>query len=250
MSKFLIAGNWKMNTNLDEAKRISNVLHSYKNFDSEVEMLVCPPFTHLNFMSEILDMSRISLGAQNVYSEDKGAYTGEISNDMLVSVGCEYVIIGHSERRIIFSENNDIINKKVTNSLKAGLRVILCVGETLQERESGITNSILESQLKDCLNKVEFNIENLKVAYEPVWAIGTGKTATLGQITETHNFISGYLKEKYKDSNVKILYGGSMNPTNAKEILSIENVNGGLIGGASLNPESFLEIYNSAIELI
>lgn len=250
MSKYLIAGNWKMNTNLDDAKRISNVLHSYKNFDSEVEMLICPPFTHLNFMSELLDMSRISLGAQNVYSETEGAYTGEISNDMLVSVGCEYVIIGHSERRIIFSENNELINKKVTNSLKAGLRVILCIGETMQEREEGRTNSILGSQLDDCLNKVEFNIENLKVAYEPVWAIGTGKTATNEQISDTHDFISDYLKKRYENSHIKILYGGSMNSTNAKEILSIENVNGGLIGGASLNPESFLEIYNSAIELI
>lgn len=248
MSKYLIAGNWKMNTNLDEAKKITDKLHSFKDYDSEVEMLICPPYTHLGFLSELVDLSRISLGAQNVHFEEKGAFTGEISNDMLLSVGCEYVIVGHSERRILFGETDEMINKKVVNSLKAGLRVILCIGETLEERENGSTNKILERQLSIGLIGVEETI-NLKVAYEPVWAIGTGKTATSEQISETHSFIANFLQNRFEDNSIKILYGGSMNAENAKEILAINNVNGGLIGGASLNPESFLAIYNSALEL-
>lgn len=250
MSKYLIAGNWKMNTDLDEARDISNKLHSFKNFNSEVEMLICPPFTHLNFMSEIMDMSRISLGAQNVHHEERGAYTGEVSIKMLLSVGTEYVILGHSERRLHNLETNEIINKKVINSLKSSLRVILCIGETFEERESGLTNTILKIQLDGCLTKVNSNIENLKIAYEPIWAIGTGKTATTEQIKDTHNFIAEYLKNKFPNNSIKILYGGSMNPLNSKQILSIDNVNGGLIGGASLNPDNFLKIYQSAIELI
>lgn len=248
MSKYLIAGNWKMNTNLDEAKKITDELHGYKDFDSEVEMLICPPFTHIGFLSELVDLSRVSLGAQNVHYEPKGAYTGEISNEMLLSVGCEYVIIGHSERRSYFNETNELINKKVVNSLNAGLRVILCIGETLEDRESGNTNEVLEEQLTKGLLGVEETI-NLKIAYEPVWAIGTGKTATSEQISETHKFISNFLNLRFGDNIIKILYGGSMNAENAKDILSISNVNGGLIGGASLKPESFLSIYNSAIEL-
>lgn len=249
MSKYLIAGNWKMNTNLDEAKKITDGLHSYKDFDSEVEMLICPPFTHLVFLSEIVDLSRISLGAQNVHYEEKGAFTGEISNDMLLSVGCEYVIIGHSERRTIFGETDEMINKKVVNSLKAGLRVILCIGETLEERESGNTNTVLKTQLEIGLLGVE-EINNLKIAYEPVWAIGTGKTASSEQISDTHKFISEILEKRFGTNSIKKLYGGSMNAENAKEILSIPNVNGGLIGGASLKSDSFLAIYNSALELI
>ncbi|PKL77786.1 MAG: triose-phosphate isomerase [Ignavibacteriae bacterium HGW-Ignavibacteriae-4] len=248
MSKYLIAGNWKMNTNLDEAKIITDGLHSFINYDSEVEMLICPPYTHLGFLSEIVDLSRISLGAQNVHYEESGAFTGEISNDMLLSVGCEYVIIGHSERRTLFCETDVNINKKVVNSLKAGLRVILCIGETLEERESGLTNSVLKEQLNIGLAGVVDTI-NLKIAYEPIWAIGTGRTASTDQITETHGFIAEFLKNRFGANTIKILYGGSMNSDNAKEILSILNVNGGLIGGASLKSESFLAIYNSALEL-
>lgn len=248
MSKYLIAGNWKMNTNLDEAKSITDRLHSYIDYDSEVELLICPPFTHLSFLSELIDLSRISLGAQNVHSEKNGAYTGEISIDMLLSVGCEYVIIGHSERRSIFGEDDKFINKKVVNSLNAGLRVILCIGETLEQREKGETFEILENQLEKGLIGVE-KIINLKIAYEPVWAIGTGKTANKEQISETHEFISKFLIKRFGENNIKILYGGSMNAENAEEILSIKNVNGGLIGGASLKPDSFLSIYNTAIKL-
>ncbi len=248
MSKYLIAGNWKMNTNLDEAKLITDKLHSFKDYDRDVEMLICPPFTHLGFLSELVDLSRISLGAQNVHYEEKGAFTGEISNDMLLSVGCEYVIVGHSERRTIFGETDEMINKKVVNSLKAGLRVILCIGETLEDRENGNTNAVLENQLEKGLIGVVETV-NLKIAYEPIWAIGTGKTATSEQIADTHAFISDYLNNRFGNNYIKILYGGSMNAENAKEILSIENVNGGLIGGASLVAESFLAIYNSAIEL-
>lgn len=248
MSKYLIAGNWKMNTNLDEAKKITDALHSYIDYDSEVEMLICPPYTHLGFLSEIVDFSRISLGAQNVHFEEKGAFTGEISNDMLLSVGCEYVIVGHSERRTLFCETDEMINKKVINSLAAGLRVILCIGETLDQRESGNTNSILEAQLAKGLVGID-EIHNLKIAYEPVWAIGTGRTATTEQISDTHHFIAEFLQNRFGDNHIKILYGGSMNAENAKEILAIENVNGGLIGGASLKPESFEAIYKSAVEL-
>lgn len=250
MSKYLIAGNWKMNTILDDAKRITNILHTNDSFDPEVEMLICPPFTHLSFLSETLDFSRISLGAQNSYFEEKGAYTGEISNQMLISVGCEYVILGHSERRSLFYETDELINKKVISALRAGLRVILCIGETLEQRKSGDTNDILNTQLLNCLENVNFSIENLKIAYEPVWAIGTGMTPTTEQIAETHKFIRNKLKSKYPSNSIKILYGGSLNPNNSDNILSIENVNGGLIGGAALDAESFINIYKSAIKLI
>lgn len=250
MSKYLIAGNWKMNTNLDDAKKITDILHTNDSFDSEVEMLICPPYTHLSFLSESIDFSRISLGAQNSYFEDKGAFTGEISNQMLISVGCEYVIQGHSERRTLFGETDELINKKVISSLRSGLRVILCIGETLEERNNNETNNILELQLSKNLENVDFSIENLKIAYEPIWAIGTGVTPTLQQINDTHNFIRKILKAKYPNNSPKILYGGSLNPNNADNILSIENVNGGLIGGASLDAESFIKIYKSAINLI
>lgn len=248
MSKYLIAGNWKMNTNIDNAKDlILDIIKETSEID-DVDILLCPPYTHLYHSSQTTKVSNISIGAQNSYFESSGAYTGEVSNDMLISVGCSYVILGHSERREIFCEDNELVNKKVISALDSGLNVILCIGESESERESGNTNNVLFGQLEESLENVKDN-SNLTVAYEPVWAIGTGKTATPEIIVETHEFINTYLRNRFGNNNIKILYGGSMKPENAESILKIDNVSGGLIGGASLNSESFSTICKIASSL-
>lgn len=249
MSKYLIAGNWKMNTSLEESHNLVKSLLD-NSFDSSVEMLICPPFTHLSSIAQIIKSSEIKLGAQNSYFEEKGAYTGEISNSMLKNVGCNYVILGHSERRTIFAETNEIINKKVLSSLNSGLKVILCIGETLEQQKNGETHQVLETQLKDGLSNITFEEGNLTIAYEPVWAIGTGIVPTEEQIAENHKFICDWLETNYLNQHIKILYGGSLNAKNSDTILSIKNVDGGLIGGAALDSDSFIQIYQSAINLI
>lgn len=248
MSKFLIAGNWKMNTNIGNAKKLINDIIKETSEIDDVDILLCPPYTHLFYSSQITEASNISIGAQNSYFEPSGAYTGEVSNEMLNSVGCSYVILGHSERRAIFGENNELVNKKVISALDSGLNVILCIGESESERESGNTNNVLFGQLEESLANVNDN-SNLTIAYEPVWAIGTGKTATPEIIVETHEFINTYLSNRFGNNNIKILYGGSMKPENAESILKINNVSGGLIGGASLNSESFSTICKIASSL-
>lgn len=249
MSKYLIAGNWKMNTNISEAKKLVSELKDEVSFTYEVDMLVCPPFTHLYPLSELVTDTKIKLGAQNSYYEESGAFTGEVSNDMIKSVGCQSVILGHSERREIFNESNEIINLKVKKTLNSGLNVILCIGESETSRENGQTNNILEKQLTECLAEIKDDT-NLTIAYEPIWAIGTGKSATPNIISETHTFIKSYLNNHFGDNSIKILYGGSMKPENAESILRIDNVNGGLIGGASLKSDSFNSIYKIACNLI
>ncbi len=249
MSKYLIAGNWKMNTNISEAKKLISELKSDVTFKNDVEMLVCPPFTHLYLISELISDTSIKLGAQNSYYEGSGAFTGEVSNDMLKSVGSDYVILGHSERREIFNESNAIINQKVKSSLNSGLNVILCIGESESCREKGETNQVLENQLTESLLDIE-DTQYLTIAYEPIWAIGTGKSATSEIISETHLFIKSYLNNHYKGNSIKILYGGSMKPENAESILQIESVDGGLVGGASLSADSFSSIYNIASNLV
>jgi triosephosphate isomerase len=248
MSKYLIAGNWKMNTNIISAKNLISDLTNKISSPDNMDILICPPFTHLEASSSLLNSTSIKLGAQNSFYESSGAFTGEISNDMLKSVGCEYVIIGHSERRNLFGESNQLINKKIKSVLNSGLNVILCIGESESERGAGNTNSILFGQLEESLKDI-LSIDSLTIAYEPVWAIGTGKTATPEIISETHEFINNYLYYKYGENNIKILYGGSMKPENAESILEIENVGGGLIGGASLNAESFSSICEIANRL-
>ncbi len=252
MSKYLIAGNWKMNTNADETQKLVSDLSASALKSQEVEMLVCPPFINIPSASELLKDSFIHLGAQNCYFEEKGAYTGEISIPMLKAFNLGFIIIGHSERRAYFNESDELISKKLEAILKYNLKPILCIGETLEERNAGKTFEILKNQLDIDLSKADQSkIKDIVIAYEPVWAIGTGVSATNEQVAEAHKWIREYLESRYKDdaADIKILYGGSLNDANAKEILAIANVNGGLIGGASLKSESFLKIYNTAIEL-
>lgn len=251
MKNMLIAGNWKMNTNVFESQKlveyILGFLSSYKDLKSKV--LVCPPFTSLFTIGKKIDNTKLLLGAQNCYYEEKGAFTGEISIPMLEYCGVRYVIIGHSERRAYFNETDELINKKLLALLQHNLTPILCIGETLDERNRGETFQVLKNQLEQDLAEAPFtSINKIVIAYEPVWAIGTGVSASREQVVEAHDFLRSYLIEKYGENakNVYLLYGGSLSEKNADEILSIENVNGGLIGGASLKGESFTEIIKIA----
>ena len=246
--KALIAANWKMNKDIKEAvsfvKDFKKLVKNAKNID----IAICPPFTLLFELNELLKNSGIKLGAQNMHFEEKGAYTGEISPLMLKDAGCEYVILGHSERRQHFNETDDLINKKVKAALKNKLKPILCIGETLQQRNNNKTTEIIENQLMNCLNGINENeIKNIVIAYEPVWAIGTGKNAAPEQAEEVHKFIRSLLSKKYNkkiSDNVRVIYGGSVKPENIKDLMKMRNINGALVGGASLDPKSFAEICN------
>ena len=213
----------------------------------DVDILLGVPYTSLSRASGLLKNTNIILGAQNIYYEEKGAYTGEISAGMLLSAGCSCVIIGHSERRQYFNETDEIVNKKIKLARKNGLDVILCIGETLDEREQGITFDILGRQLTGSLNGVELN--GITIAYEPVWAIGTGRTATPEQADEVHTHIREWLR-KYGDGadDVRILYGGSVKPDNTESLMSKPDVDGALVGGASLKPDSFAGIVKEAMK--
>lgn len=246
--KPLIAANWKMNKGIkdsDSFLKEFNKLFSSNN----VEVLLCPPFTILQHVSALLKNNVIKLGSQNMHFEEKGAFTGEISASMVKELGCEYVILGHSERRQHFNEDNEFINKKIKSALKNGLKPILCIGETLKERESDSTMKIIKDQLLGCLKNIdEKEIKNMVIAYEPVWAIGTGKNATPEQAQEVHSYIRKLLEESYEKliaSKTRIIYGGSVKPENAKELLSMNDINGALVGGASLDAKSFAQICNS-----
>ncbi|MCB0723176.1 MAG: triose-phosphate isomerase [Ignavibacteriae bacterium] len=251
MRKKLIAGNWKMNKNYKDSQALADLINlELTEFDYEnADVVLCPPFTSLSIVRDVLEDSSIDLGAQNLFYEDDGAYTGEISAGMLRSVGCSYVIIGHSERRQYFGETNEIINKKALKALGFELKPILCVGETLDERNSGKQDDVVGKQVRECIANLNVpDIENVTIAYEPVWAIGTGVNATPEQANEMHTFIRGILKEVYDEktsSKVRILYGGSMKPSNSKELLSQSDIDGGLIGGASLEADSFVQIIRS-----
>jgi triosephosphate isomerase (TIM) len=245
-----IAGNWKMNTNLSEAVELANKMKPHLLQISNVEKVICPPFVSLAAVREIIKDTSIKLGAQNVYYIEKGAYTGEISPLMLRDV-CEYVIIGHSERRQYFNETGDMINKKIKTVLKFDLKPILCVGEKLDENESGKTNTIISNQLKTALDSIE-NAEGLVIAYEPVWAIGTGKAANGAQANETIGFIRHTLMEiNNKDfaQKIRILYGGSVTPENTREFIEQPEIDGALVGGASLKAEQFISIVRSTSQI-
>lgn len=239
-----IAANWKMNKTLGEMKDFFNVFIPETRNKSNIDIVIAPPFTLLEPASEILKNTNIILAAQNVFYEEKGAYTGEISPLMLLDVGCQYVIIGHSERRQYFGENDEIVNKKIIASKKAGLGVIFCIGESLQERETGRTFEILQREIQKGLNEVEPN--KLIIAYEPIWAIGTGRTATTEQAQEAHNFIRQQLRDIYgnKADKLCIIYGGSVTPENIDSLMACEDVDGVLVGGASLKAQSFSRIVN------
>ena len=247
--KPLIAANWKMNKSIKEA---DSFIKDFKKLyaPNKAEVLICPPFTILQYLSWKIKGTDIKVGAQNMHFEEKGAFTGEISPLMLKDAGCEYVILGHSERRQHFKEDDEIINKKVKSALKNGLKPILCIGETLKQREKNETMKIIKNQLIRCLKNINENeVRTIVVAYEPVWAIGTGRNATPEQAQEVHSYIRKLLSDSYGSSvadKIRIIYGGSVKPENAKELLSMEDINGALVGGASLDAKSFAEICNYA----
>ena len=252
--KKLIAANWKMNKNAEEAVSFVREFKTLiKNADN-AEIAICPPFTALEAVSRELKNGFVKLGAQNMHFEESGAFTGEISPLMLKNLGCEYVILGHSERREFFKEDDGLINKKVVAALKNGLKPILCIGETWEQRINEKTEDVLENQLLKCLEGVEASqMQNVSIAYEPVWAISRGdpnkKAATKADAEESHLFIRKVLAGMFDEETAektKIIYGGSMKPENAKELLAMPNIDGGLVGNASLNAKSFAEIVKSA----
>ena len=246
--KKIVAGNWKMNMTMDESNNLINELKEVS--ENNVEIKIAPSFTNLYNAILLLKNSGIEVIAQNVHFEKRGAYTGEISSEMLKSIGVDTVIIGHSERRKYFNETDNILSKKVKAAIENSLNVIFCIGEELSERDSGNHFEIIKNQLTNALIDINnININNIVIAYEPVWAIGTGMTANNNQIQEMHEFIRGLINQKFGNEiaeNIRILYGGSVKPNNAKDIFSLNDVDGGLIGGASLNFSDFHSIINAA----
>jgi len=246
MRKPLVAGNWKMNGSRESAQSLITGIKDGLGEDATVEVAICPPFVYLSDVRGMLAGSKIALGAQNVSHRGDGAYTGEISTSMLLDVGCKYVILGHSERRALYGETDALVAEKVIAINAAGLKPILCVGELLEERESGKTEEVVARQLDVLLNSVEglAALQNTVIAYEPVWAIGTGMTATPEQAQDVHAFIRQRVAEKDTAlaQKVRILYGGSVKGNNAPELFAKADIDGGLIGGASLQVEEFLAI--------
>src|SRR3989338_6951087 len=236
-AKKLIVANWKMNKTAKEAASFITDFKKLVFNENPNEIVICPAFICLNESKKLLKGAKISLGAQNMHFEEKGAFTGEISASMIKDAGCKYVILGHSERRNYFSESNELINKKVKTALKNGLKVILCIGESLRQRENSETMNIIQNQIDNCLKTVGGEgIRNVIIAYEPVWAIGTGKNATPEQAEEAHQHIRKILAELYNaivSKDTRIIYGGSVNADNSKELFSMENIDGALIGGDS-----------------
>ncbi|MBI5674262.1 MAG: triose-phosphate isomerase [Nitrospirae bacterium] len=241
MLKPLIAANWKMNKSIRETGEfITSFIRMVKDV-TDVDILIAPPFTSLHSAAQLLNKTGIKVAGQNVYYEEKGAFTGEISPAMLLDAGCASVIIGHSERRQYFSETNEIVNKKIKTARKNGLDVILCIGESLDEREKNETFEVLDKQLAGSLKDLQ--LDGITIAYEPIWAIGTGKTASPEQANEVHTYIREWLRKYNPDSErVRILYGGSVTPENTRTLMAQPAVNGALVGGASLKPDSFAKI--------
>jgi triosephosphate isomerase (TIM) len=256
MRKTIIAGNWKMYKTIVESIELANGLKRefFKLDLAAVDVVLCPVFTALSEVAEVLTETGIGLGAQDVYWQDEGAFTGEVSPLMLKDAGCQYVIIGHSERRQFFAETNETVNKKIKAVLKAGLTPIVCVGENLQEREANKTFKVIEDHINHGLVDISgSDMLNLVIAYEPVWAIGTGKTATGEQAQEVHKFIRDLLKKNYGQEvadSVRIQYGGSVKPENITELMNKPDVDGALVGGASLKVDSFSVIVTKASEVV
>jgi triosephosphate isomerase len=249
----IIGGNWKMNkgTPSEAIEMLEELISLVKKIDS-VDIVIVPPFTVLFSAIQTVKNTNIMVGAQNMYYEEKGAFTGEVSPVFLKELGCKYVILGHSERRDIFNESDDLINKKLKKALKAGLNPIVCIGEHLEERETGRTKDVIENQFKLTFKDLKSEeLNRVTIAYEPIWAIGTGKTATPEQAEEIHIFIRELIASIYGKNTaetIRIQYGGSIKPTNAKEIFKKENIDGGLVGGASLQSKSLYEIIKAAEE--
>ena len=248
MRQKIVAGNWKMNTLLKDGMELAEAVEKLeKKKSSNALVIIAPPYTHLSKVNDLID--GVKLSAQNCASEESGAYTGEISPDMLLSAGVEYVILGHSERRSYYGEDNQLLNKKVKLALSKGLKPIYCCGEVLEEREKGLLFDVIREQVTVGLADLsKEDMSNVVIAYEPVWAIGTGVVASPGQAQEMHKFIRDLLVELFDREvadNMTILYGGSCKPSNASELFANPDVDGGLIGGASLKAEDFLAIVNS-----
>ena len=246
MRKNIIAGNWKMNMSVSEAEDLVKDLKFNLKEADDTEVVLCPPFTMLLGVNEIIKDSPIKLGAQDVFWEAEGAYTGEISPPMLKDVGCEFVIIGHSERRKYFNESDAVVNKKIKTALSFGLTPIVCVGETLEEKEKGIAEETVVGQITNGMAGISTEeMSRIIIAYEPIWAIGTGRTATPQVADGMHLIIRNQLSELYSSdfgANVSILYGGSVKPDNIDDLMKQENIDGALVGGASLNSKSFTRI--------
>ena len=253
MRKPLIAGNWKMHGSLSQAAALIDGIKQGASSLASVDFLVCPTFVHLSLAHQLLEYSSVMLGAQNLYLGAEGAFTGEVSGAMLKDVGCDYVLVGHSERRSLFHDDLPLVAEKFKAAQQAGLTPILCVGETQAERESGQTEQIISTQLQSVIDAAGIeSFQQAVIAYEPVWAIGTGLTATPEQAQAAH----AYIRQLFAQNNValaktiRILYGGSMKPQNAASLLAMPDIDGGLIGGASLNAESFLAIGAAASQTL
>jgi triosephosphate isomerase len=247
MRKPFIAANWKMNKTIEETGEFINSFLPIVKGVTEVDILIAPPFTSLGTASQLLKNTNVQLGAQNVYFEEKGAFTGEISVSMLKSAGCTCAIIGHSERRQYFQETDETVNRKIRITRDSGLDAILCIGESLEQREENKTFDVLDRQLSGSL--LDLSLDGITIAYEPIWAIGTGKTATPDQANEAHAFIRDWLR-KHKDGadSTRIQYGGSVTPDNVETLMSQPEVDGALVGGASLKPDSFAALVKGAIK--
>lgn len=249
MRKKIVAGNWKMNTMPAQGVELArSVAEERKSVGDNVEMIVCPPFTHLSEVVRTTRGTGVKVGAQNCAEHEKGAYTGEVSASMIAALGIEYVIVGHSERREYYGETSETLNKKMEQAYANNLTPIFCVGEKLEERENGKHFDIVKAQISEVVCELDADrLQNLVIAYEPVWAIGTGKTASAEQAQEMHAFIRGVVKEKFGSAadNVPILYGGSVNPKTAGDLFSKPDVDGGLVGGASLLANDFIAIGKS-----
>lgn len=251
MRKPIMAANWKMNKTVPEAAAFAQGMADVSSLADKAETVVCPPFTCLAAVTDLLKAKGIAVGAQNLYPADKGAFTGEISPEMIRSIGCAYVILGHSERRHIIGESNEFINEKIKKALEHQLIPILCVGETLEERQSGKTKEVCETQLTGSLREIPKEAAaQTVIAYEPVWAIGTGVNASVQDAQETIRTVRNWFVQAYGQetaAKVRIQYGGSVKPENAAEYMTQPDIDGALVGGASLDPDSFLSIVKGAL---
>ena len=251
MRKFIIAGNWKMNLNHKEAWTLARDIVDWVGGLTDVEVVLCPPFTSLSTVQSVIEHTMVRLGAQNMYWEKEGAFTGEISSNMLLTLGCSYVILGHSERRTYFHETDEIVALKVRAAIDAGLIPIVCVGETRSERTEGVTEKVIEKQITRAFKGLSSErFKGTVIAYEPVWAIGTGLTATAQQAQKVHSYIRELLSVIFNNEIAQetcIQYGGSVKPSNAAELFYEPDIDGGLIGGASLNADSFVEIVKASL---
>lgn len=250
MRKKIVAGNWKMNLNLQEGVALATELNeTLKNEKANCEVIICTPFIHLAKVADCIDQNILKLGAENCADKEKGAYTGEVSAEMVKSTGAQYVILGHSERRQYYNETAEILREKVLLALKNNLKVIFCIGETLEEREANKQNEVVKAELEGSVfNLTKDEFANIVIAYEPIWAIGTGKTATAEQAEEIHAYIRSLVAEHYDSEtadNTSILYGGSCKASNAPELFGKPDIDGGLIGGASLKAADFKGIIDA-----